>query len=288
MAVSKSDFSLFFFSALRYDVRCMSRSPNSLRPQPFIGISGLAHADSQKLIADLADRHLSGTGRFVMLGVMANHTTQLRDQPSSQGPDWYPVGDAISSAATADTSDRLRPFVHLDDQLLRHGTDVILRRTDHYIRGVQINTLPWMSVDYTAPIAALRSRRPDITIVLQAHEGILAHHTPDQIAERIRSLPIDYLLLDTSRSRGIAFDPSYFSPYIDAMYQRQLPIGVVLAGGLEGGNVKELLEPLLSVYPDLSCDAAGRLRRGERGATQLHYPAVDHYFTACCRLLTAT
>lgn len=265
----------------------MSYSSNSLRPQPFIGISGLAHAGDQAVIARLAERHLSHTGRFVMLGVMANDATQLQNQPSSQGPDWYPVGDAISSAAAPDASDRLQPFVHLDDQLLRHGADIILQRTGHYIRGVQINMLPWMTVDYTAPIAALRSRRPDIAVVLQAHEGILTYYSPDQVAERIRDLPIDYLLLDTSRSRGIAFDPSHFSPYVDAIYQRQLPVGVVVAGGLEAGNVEQLLGPLFSIYPDLSCDAAGRLRRGERGSTQLHSPAVNDYFIACCGLLTA-
>jgi hypothetical protein len=75
--------------------------------------------------------------------------------------------------------------------------------------------------------------------------------------------------------------------YVDEIYQQQIPMGVAVSGGLEANNVEELFGPLAEQYPQLSCDAEGRLRKGSEGSTQLDLKLAEEFIMAWEQTVTS-
>jgi len=68
---------------------------------------------------------------------------------------------------------------------------------------------------------------------------------------------VDHVLLDPSGGFGKSFDPEVERPYLEAL--ADLGIGLGVAGGLSPFTL-HILEPLVKDFPQLSIDAEGRLR----------------------------
>jgi hypothetical protein len=81
-------------------------------------------------------------------------------------------------------------------------------------------------------------------------------------------------------------DKEYIRSYTDAIYQAQLDIGVVIAGGLSAENLEEVAAPLFKEFPGLSCDAEGRMRKGLKGETQLDLAKVEAYIKKWASIMT--
>lgn len=252
-----------------------------VRPQPYVGISGVAHFEQHIALFDIALRErLETLGHFVMVGIQATGKTQVLDIENIRGQKWHPVGDSIAEAAANEDSGLTRPYVHCyfegEDELAR-GIANVMRRTRHYIRGLQFNGLPWASQDYRSFLAGFKERYPDQSVILQAGSITLDHHSPRKVAAELGTMPADYVLLDPSGGWGRAMDLGRMRAYVDEIYQRHVPVGVAVSGGLEAQNVEELFGPLVEAYPGLSCDAEGRLRKGPEGATELDIQAAEAF-----------
>ncbi|HSX47676.1 MAG TPA: hypothetical protein VLF63_02790 [Patescibacteria group bacterium] len=254
------------------------------RPQPYIGISGVAHIDQHIALFDVALRErIDNMGYFMMIGVQATGKTQIHDIENKRGQMWHPVGEEIADAAASEDSGLTKPFVHcfFDGQSeLVPGITNVMDRTRHYIRGLQINGLAWMEEDYNPIFSAYKDRYPDQSIILQAGSIILNNYSPKVVAEKLKDMPADYVLLDHSGGMGKELEVERIRGYVDEVYQQQIPIGVAVSGGLEAGNVEELFGPLAEMYPNLSCDAEGRLRKGSVGSTTLDLELAEDFIMA--------
>lgn len=228
-------------------------------PEPFIGVCGVQTVSEY---AGLLRRTKTGglpDGYFLMAGVK----------------------NVTPAAMTPRLPDVVRPFMHCDFTPTEPYEVTVLRncaQSENFVRGLQLNKLPWMEQDYSSLLYRLRQYHPDIAYVLQAHEGIMQRYTPAQIAVRLRSLPVDYILFDSSQSRNIAYNPVDMSRYIRAIKQADLEIGVVVAGGLGGSTMQKLFAPLSEEYSRLSCDAFSCLR--SESTDRLSWDAVDAYLAA--------
>ena len=255
------------------------------RPQPYIGVSGIAVMEQHGDIVDIALRQRSDLlGYFVMVGIQATGKTQVLDIPNKRGQMWHPVGDSISVAAANEDSGLTKPFIHVffdGETELGVGVANVMRRTVHYSRGLQFNGLNWVANDYRPFLSGFRRNFPGQSIILQAGGITLNNHSPSEVADSLETMPVDYMLVDPSGGFGKRMDPVLVRSYVDEIYQRQIPIGVGISGGLEAQNVEELLGPLMEEYPGLSCDAEGRLRKGSEGSTVLDMEAVEAYMLAC-------
>lgn len=254
------------------------------KPEPYLGISGVAAAEQHQAILEMADRHRIGRfGHFVMIGIQATNKTQLLEIENKRGRLWHPVGDEISRAAINDGSELTRPYIHCyfeDDSQLSLGLDVLMHRTADYCKGVQINGLPWVDTDFRPVLHEFRRKYPDQAIIIQANKAILNSHSPSQVADQLASMPVDYVLFDPSGGYGIKLRSAEIKQFVDEIYQRQLPVGTAIAGGLEAGNLEELFGPLAELYADISCDGEGRFRKGPEGQTVIDLSAVEAYMLA--------
>jgi len=218
-----------------------------------------------------------------MIGIQATGKTQVLGIENRRGQMWHPVGDSIADAAASEDSGLTKPYVHCffeSEAELVQGLENVMQRTRHYNRGIQLNGLPWVRQDYRPLIHQFRAKYPDQSIIIQANQDMLASHSPADVASELGSMPVDYILFDASGGWGVELEPDKIRPYVDEIYQQQLPVGVVIAGGLEAQNVEQLFGPLVEVYTGLSCDAEGRLRKGPKGATELDMDAAEAFILA--------
>jgi len=256
---------------------------NIERPEPYVGVSGVGHYDDHHEIIEMASElGCLMDSHFVMIGVQATGKSQVQDIENSRGRAWHPVGEELATAAVYDDTTLTRPYVHcfFEDDELEIGLENVLRRSTYYLKGLQLNKLPWMDNDYRPVIHQLKDQQPDVAIVLQAHREILEWYAPHEVVRRLGTLAVDYVLFDTSEGAGRLMDPERLRGYVDDLYQSHLPIGAVVAGGLEADNLEEYLGPLLAEFDDLSCDAEGRLRSGPEGRSFLDLDKVRNYLTA--------
>lgn len=105
---------------------------------------------------------------------------------------------------------------------------------------------------------------PQMKLVLQigkqAFEAV--KHSPEALAKRVTEDymgAVDYILLDPSGGLGVPFDTEVQRKYLEALAEKNLGIGLGVAGGL-GPSTLHLAKPLINIYPELSIDAEGRLR----------------------------
>ena len=255
-----------------------------VRPKPYIGVSGVARFEQHNALYNIARREgIALLGRFVMVGIQATGKTQVLEIGNKYGQMWHPVGDSIADAAIADETGLTRPYIHCffsGDNELSQGIINVMRRTRHYTRGLQLNGLPWVSQDYRPFISNFRESYPDQSIILQAGNRTLGNHSPQEVAKELGTMPVDYVLFDPSGGQGKAMDVGQIRTYVDEIYQRQIPVGVAVSGGLETQNIQELFGSLEAEYHGLSCDAEGRLRKGPDGATELDILATEAFILA--------
>jgi len=254
------------------------------RPQPYIGISGVANQEQHERLFKIAISEKFNTiDYFLMIGVQATTKTQLLEIENKMGQMWHPVGQTIRDAAFEDESGFTKPFIHCffeGREDLGAGLAVVMKRTQNYSKGVQLNGLHWLDEDYSQFLNKFRDAYPNQDIILQANHRIM-ESSPQEIVRALGRLPVNYVLFDRSGGRGINLVSEYIRPYIDEVYQSQLNIGVSLAGGLEASNVEELIGPLFSEFPKLSCDAEGKLRCGQEHKTILDLNACNAFIRVC-------
>lgn len=253
------------------------------RPQPYIGISGVAHHEQHTALHVIAEReHIDALGYFMMVGVQATGKTQVQDIENRRGRMWHPVGDEITSAAIRDESGLTKPYIHgfFTDAEMDEGISNVMRRTEDYVRGIQFNGLHWADRDYSGLFKQFTETYPQQSIILQASSAVLGAHTPEELTDELAKLPVDYVLLDPSGGYGRPLDADTIRWYVDEIYQRQLPVGVAVAGGLDAQTIEELFLPMARDFPGLSCDAEGRLRKGEEGATEIDLQLAEDFILA--------
>ncbi len=254
---------------------------SEFKPEPYIGVSGIATSEQHEKIFSFSERKKLGRfGHFVMVGVQATNKTQILEIENKRGRMWHPVGDEITQASYNDETGLTRPYIHCffeDDKELEYGLNIIMDRASSYCRGLQINGLHWLDKDYRPVLDRFLDSYPDQSIIIQANSSILDKYSPKEVAQTLKTMPVDYVLLDPSGGFGIKMDMKSIQPYVDEIYQQQINVGVGIAGGLEAANLEELFGPLVEVYADLSCDAEGRFRKGLNGQTVINLDAVEDY-----------
>lgn len=227
--------------------------------QPFVGICGVRDSAEFTALLHRAPLILENSGHFIMAGVK-----EVSDELMIRGK-----------------FDMVRPFVHCDFTGQEPFEKIVERniyRSRHFVRGLQLNVLPWMEIDFSPLWNKLKQQYPDMALILQAHRIIMEKYTPKQIVARLYGLSVDYILFDSSQSRGVAYDPNSMRFYVDAVCKERITQEVVVAGGLDGAAMGSLFAPLVQDYPALSCDAFGRLQ--DPVTQTLSWPRIDDYLAA--------
>lgn len=264
------------------------------RPTPYVGVSGVVNPEQQAKLHEIWDT--IGVRRVLALGVKATHKTQWDDIENKYGAAWYPVGDAIAGAMSAERTDELRVAqVCLDTPTAsRPGgreyekafIDRLLARTGDMLNAIQFDMLPWDSQAKTGLFAHIKEARPDMTILVQANKHQMAAHGPKELVRRLNWYDvrgekyIDRVLFDASHGTGERLDVGNLEQFVrEAIAETEFGVGI--AGGLHGPIIREELAGILARYPGrLSFDAEGQLHKNPDGSTGLNMAAAEDYLRA--------
>jgi hypothetical protein len=96
---------------------------------------------------------------------------------------------------------------------------------------------------------------------------------------------VEYVLVDTGMGRGTTFDPTEIIKTLNAVTWNFTKKQLAVAGGL-GPDTYQNLKPILNEYPEISCDAQGRLRPSHSALDPLNMDYVEQYIKGVCSLLT--
>lgn len=224
--------------------------------KPYIGITGFM---SREEVDFVLSKMPENSDRLLMVGVLASSKTLVGKK--NRWPNRYPEMDEIAEIfiyhplALNLIHYNTREPETLSDQLSKMTILVGVN-----LQGFQLN-IAWPS---PREIALYRKKYHHKIIVLQigSHAFEKINHSPKKLATKVAAEYedlVDYILLDPSGGYGKFFNPYKIRAYLEALREKDLHIGLGIAGGL-GPKTLDLLELLITDFSDLSIDAEGKLR----------------------------
>lgn len=264
----------------------------SEKSQSYVGVSGVVSPSQQETLRRMA-LTLESVGRKVALGVKAVHKTQWLDIENRYGPDWYPVGETITSALRSGNPEGemrvAQVFMDLHDaeeagveKYEKRFMQKLMGRTGLWLDAVQFDMLPWHERDYRELFETMIMTKPDLEIILQCQGPIMRELSPSHVMKRLELYRqhVSYVLFDASHGTGRELDVPALRPYVAAASDLDwLSVGV--AGGLNEKIVSRQLPELLADFPDVSFDAEGELHLHEDESDKsLNMCAVRNYLLA--------
>lgn len=234
--------------------------------RPYIGITGFTTAEQAR---DTLALFPPSSDRCLMIGVLASRRT-CAGLPERM-PKRHPPPDAIAGIFQ-DHPLALNLVHYYTDEPATLGSQLaaLAERAGPGLDGLQINGC-WPS---RADLEEVRVARPGLRVVLQLNPA-----SPGGSLGEVAGL-VDDVLLDASAGQGRPIDPESALPYLEALAESGLGLGV--AGGLCAENLA-LLEPLLARFPALSFDAESRLRNAD---DDLDPSKVKQYVEGALRLVS--
>lgn len=199
---------------------------------------------------------------MLMIGVLASLKTFYG--MTHNRPNRYPRLDDISKIFFLRHEDALRT-IHYHSKKAENLFVQLMALTE-FLRGefdaIQLN-IPWPS---SAEMWSYKLRYPDKKLILQINSEALeiVGHSEVKMAHRIDAYYaqglIDYIVLDESGGKGTLSDPVKTKNYIRAIerhtgnWPKQFRPNIVVAGGLNSGNIADILKPVSEEFPGISTD----------------------------------
>ena len=240
---------------------------------PYIGITGFTSAAQ---VQDALAVFPSSSDRCLMVGVLASRRTcaGLPERTPKRHPDVDAIAGIFQDHPLALN---LIHYYTDEPETLGGQLAALFKRVGPGLDGLQING-HWPS---QADLEEIRSARPGLRLVLQVNPDLFGG-SPREVADQVREISglTDDILVDASAGQGRPVDPERALPYLEALSESGVGLGV--AGGLSAENLP-LIEPLLARFPSLSFDAESRLRDAE---DRLDPSKVRQYVETALRLVS--
>lgn len=234
-----------------------------MNAKPYVGVTGpVSVSETQAICKEFAKAGYSmATPHIPMLGFLVSHKT-LNGQATANRR--YPSFDSLPDLLRA-TKGSVLTMVHYNTKEMETLADQVSAVFDGVYdnglcKALQLN-LVWPDI---YQVARIKEKHPDMQIVFQASHKAMADKTPTQIAQGIRSYAdlLDYVLIDPSGGRGLAFElESSISLYF-ALKEHCPSLTIGFAGGFTGENVgPRTMQIIQRIFTEGFCiDAEGGLR----------------------------
>jgi len=255
-----------------------------MRPQPYIGVTGfMDEADVREVLFVFPKdaRHK------LMVGVLASQKTFRGEQ--NKYPNRYPDKDAIGKIFV-DHPQALN-LVHyhtlVSDQMLASELMAVRQAAGPHCHGFQLN-VRWPSpkaleIYHHASSIGFRPKQDTIVLQIGHHAMMEVDANPEILAERVRQYKglVDYVLIDPSGGKGEGFNKDFASECFAQLGVLAPELGLGIAGGLSADTIGNI-EGFLTMWPDISIDAEGRLRNEddhlEVGKATRYVVEANHLF----------
>lgn len=256
-----------------------------MRPEPYIGISGIMSRDELWALRE----ELSGLKRPIAYGVLVSSKT-VRGIPNKY-PNRYPRMDALNGIFKMAQSHYLITLHYSadDDRTLCEDVGLAINAIGRAPDGLQINIRnPYGELlPHPNKVAAIASVYPKMRIILQLVPTAFSSRAELWRHVRDYAFAITDVLIDGSRGNGVdyfAHPSNVLATRADLLELRSsFPhLGLGIAGGLCAATLPQVAD-LLGEIPDLSIDAEGRLRDSD---DHLDVNEAVRYVLSASRMVT--
>ena len=130
----------------------------------------------------------------------------------------------------------------------------------------------------------------NLEVILQISDEAFAQvdNDPQKLVAKLEEYvgigAVHHVLFDGSKGKGVPLKAERNLPFAFAIRRRWPKLGVGMAGGL-GPKTTHLIEQAIRLIPDLSSDAASRLRPSGRECDPLDTWLTEEYLIKMCALL---
>lgn len=251
---------------------------------PYIAITDVNSADLARELLDVFTANLAPESkRLFAPGVMVSYKT-LNNIPTK----WKDVWPAVGQIGSILIGNRwMMNTIHYADY--DGGNDLLqcLEKATKF-GGPNLDALQ-LDMIWPSPyeVAGYRWHHPEIKVILQVGEKALERVSgPEEAVAKLKEYgrAIDYVLFDKSMGRGLGMDAEGLRPYLRAVRDSVMDVGLAVAGGL-GPNTLYLVEPLVAEFPDLSIDAQGQLRPSGNAMDPIDRGMAKEYLEKAIKLL---
>jgi phosphoribosylanthranilate isomerase len=226
--------------------------------QRYIGITGFKTVDEINYVKELARDNTPQ----IMYGILTSQ--KGLNYPTLTGSR-RPAMQDITSLLEAIPKNGLPMIHHCTDN--RNVSEEVLKVFSYdnmydkgLVNAVQINQrLPELK-----ELEKIKNKMPNLEIVLQLEPEDLEHPKTAAIKTKEYGSLIDYVIIDPSRGIGKTLDLTTTLNVLNGLREYDVKATPVIAGGLSGENVTEIVEFFKKEYGDnFSIDSEGRLREFE-------------------------
>lgn len=255
--------------------------------RPYIGITDFTNeTEVRAMRAAFRAAHPAGVEpeRQLMAGVMMSFKT-LHDLPTKWANAW-PHRSVLRDIFLP--LDQVLNTLHYADFDATTSEDDIVNAV--MLCGPHLNAVQFdMIWPDPALLETLHDRVPhDVRCILQINERAFEEikNDPDQLLQRLERYAglHEGILLDKSMGKGKGLDARWLLPFVEALAEWRSDLTIGVAGGL-GPDTLDLLNPLEPLFPILSIDAQGQLRKSGNSLDPIDWERAENYVSRAVRHL---
>lgn len=253
---------------------------------PYIGITDFTDFGQVREMFQVFSTHKpQGSNRVLHIGVMMSYKT-LHGIPS-KWQNAFPPKEQIASIFSSDEVYNCLHYADYDNNPeLWKSLATAIFCGGIGIHAIQLDMI-WPDPEEIAH--GVQTSRKQIEVILQIGKNALDEvgNDPRRVVERLSDYEgvIHRVLLDKSMGRGLGMDADSLIPYARAIKDNFPMLGIGVAGGL-GPETIQLVEPLITAFPDLSIDAQGRLRPSGNALDPIDWSMAKNYLVKAQQLFS--
>lgn len=268
-----------------------------LNQRPYIGITDFTSLQQVKrMLGVLRQNRLEESAHRLHVGVMMSRKT-LHCLPTKWADVFPPKEDITQIFSLPEKIVFDKPNDCHDWMFTLHYADYgsppdlfdDLSRAMNYagpfFDAIQLD-MPWPDPGVIANAAHASRKNPEIILQIGGNAFEEVDNDVDRVVEKLYPYHtfISHVLLDKSMGRGLGMDAEALAPFASAIAKEYPKIQLVFAGGL-GPNSLNLLDPLLSEFPNMSIDAQGQLRPSGSALDPIDWNMAEEYLVGALKKL---
>jgi hypothetical protein len=267
--------------------------------RPYIGITDFTTPEQvRRMLKVFRDNRPEGSKRRLHVGVMMSYKTlhDIETQWAKVFPSKEKILKIFTPPEGLDSFNR--PNDMNDWMFTLHYADYnnpsdlfkdlmnALQYVGPFVNALQLD-MPWPDpVAIANAVQASRINGLEVILQVGVKSMEMLGNNPDTVVEMLYSYQtfVSHILLDRSMGKGLGMDAQALLPYADSISEAYPHLQLVFAGGL-GPDSMNLLDPLLSKYPNMSIDAQEQLRSSKSALDPIDWDMAEDYLIKALQVL---
>jgi len=249
---------------------------------PYIGITDFETGEQARQMLDFFGRLSPPANRRLMIGVMMSYRT-LKGLKTPWSQVWPPKEKLVEIFIEHPLAYNTLHYADYDGSTTEEDLLEAIGFCGDNLHALQLDMI-WPD---PRMLDAISQSHPRLDLIMQIGSGAFDYAGGEQEIllynlKHYREV-IDCVLLDCSMGKGREMDSDLFKGYLKLLRRNRPDLAVAVAGGL-GPKTLPLVDPLIYLYPEISIDAQGQLRKSGSNRDPIDWDLAREYLSQAVKL----